>query len=70
MTDVKFGAGPFLAVLLLAFFFLLISPFVTIWALNTLFALGIEYNIWTWLASAWIGVTMFGGKIATIRKKD
>ena len=26
------------------------APFIIIWALNTLFALGIEYTFWTWLA--------------------
>lgn len=25
-------------------------PFATIWALNTLFGLGIAYTFWTWLA--------------------
>jgi len=25
-------------------------PFAVIWALNTLFALGIPYTFWTWLA--------------------
>lgn len=26
-------------------------PFVFIWSVNTLFDLGIPYNIWTWLAA-------------------
>ena len=27
------------------------APFLLIWSLNTLFALGIEYTVWTWLAA-------------------
>lgn len=30
----------------------LVSPLVTIWALNTLFPLYIPYTFWTWLAVA------------------
>ena len=30
------------------------GPLVTIWALNTLFAVGIAYNFWTWLAAVWL----------------
>lgn len=26
-------------------------PFINIWAVNTLFGLGIAYTFWTWLAS-------------------
>lgn len=64
MTEYNVGPGAFLTVLVLALFLLLVSPFVTIWALNTLFALGIEYNVWTWLASAWFGLTVFGSKLS------
>lgn len=28
-----------------------IGPLLLIWALNTLFGLGIEYNFWTWCAA-------------------
>lgn len=28
----------------------ILAPLSVIWALNTLFALGIAYNFWTWLA--------------------
>jgi hypothetical protein len=33
---------------------IIIGPFLTIWSLNTLFATGIPYTIWTWLAILWI----------------
>jgi uncharacterized membrane protein len=29
-----------------------LGPVLVIWALNTLFAFGIELTIWTWLATA------------------
>jgi hypothetical protein len=35
---------------------LVFGPLISIWSLNTLFALGIEYTVWTWLAMVWIGV--------------
>lgn len=47
-----------------------ISPFITIWSLNTLFALGIEYTIWSWLAMVWLSMVTFGGIISVIRKRD
>jgi hypothetical protein len=33
--------------------FILVAPFITIWSLNTLFALGIPYTPWTWCAMIW-----------------
>jgi hypothetical protein len=30
----------------------ILTPLAVIWALNTLFNLGIAYNFWTWLAMA------------------
>jgi hypothetical protein len=50
--------------LLVLFFVLLIivGPFITIWALNTLFGLGIAYTFWTWLAMICLGM-FFNAKI-------
>lgn len=31
---------------------IIFSPLIVIWALNTLFLLGIPYTFWTWLATA------------------
>lgn len=42
-----FGAAAILAVVIL----MILWPFVVIWSLNTLFAFGIAYNFWTWLAA-------------------
>ena len=41
-----FGAVGVLAILALA----ILWPLVVIWAVNTLFAFGIAYTFWTWLA--------------------
>ena len=35
-------------------------PFVLIWALNTIFGLGIPLNFWTWLATIVILLTVAG----------
>lgn len=40
----------------------LMSPFVTIWSLNTLFKLDIQYTFWTWSAMLWINVTISGAR--------
>ena len=49
---------------------LLFAPFITIWSLNTLFAVGIEYTLWTWLAAVWLSMVTFGGIAYNTRKKD
>ncbi len=43
-------------------------PFAIIWSLNTLFALGIAYNFWTWLAALILG-SLFGDWIDLSRDK-
>ena len=49
---------------------LILAPFVTIWSLNTLFSVGIEYTLWTWLAAVWLSMVTFGGIAYNTRKKD
>lgn len=36
-----------------------IGPIISIWALNTLFKLNIEFTFWTWLALAWLQTICF-----------
>lgn len=36
------------------------GPLLTIWALNTLFNLGIPFTIWSWLAVWWICIVLRG----------
>ena len=50
--------GIVLAVILVALVGILF-PFAIIWALNTLFALGIAYTFWTWLAVFVLNMTWF-----------
>lgn len=45
----------------LVLFLIVLLPFMTIWALNTLFGLSIAYTFTTWLATAWIGL-MIGAR--------
>ena len=46
---------------------IILAPFALIWALNTLFALGIPYTFWTWLASLVISA-IFGKSNVKINK--
>jgi len=46
MTYLKL-AGILVTVIVL----IVVGPFLTIWALNTLFNLSIAYTFWTWLAA-------------------
>jgi len=40
---------------------LVAGPFIVIWALNTLFGLGIAYTIKTWAAALLLGTLIQGG---------
>lgn len=42
-------------------FLIIAGPFMTIWALNTLFGLSIAYTFTTWLATVWFGL-IFGAR--------
>ena len=46
---------------------LIISPFLTIGALNTLFGLSIAYTVWTYLSVMWLNLATFGGLSVAIR---
>lgn len=58
------GAVGILSIVALA----VLWPLVIIWAVNTLFALGIAYTFWTWLAV--LVLTMSFGKANINVKKD
>ncbi len=38
--------------------FTILCPFATLWAMNTLFKLGIEYTFWNWLAIVILIITL------------
>lgn len=44
-----------------------IYPLLAIWSLNTLFALGIAYSFWNWLAMV-VLVAFFGKSTVRIKK--
>lgn len=56
-----------LAVLVVVIFIL--GPFVTIWSINTLFGLAIDYTFWTWLAMVWLSFVTFGNVVGAINRK-
>lgn len=55
--------GQFMFVVLVIAIVVLIvlyAPYLTIWALNTLFKTGIEYNWTTWAAVVWCNISILG----------
>ena len=46
---------------------LIISPFLTIGALNTLFGLSIAHTVYTYLSVMWLNLATFGGLGLSIR---
>jgi len=41
-------------IVLLVVVLLFLSPFISIWSLNTLFNTNIQTNLWTYLAALWL----------------
>jgi hypothetical protein len=50
MKQIKVEATFFVFLLLLIVFFLIIGPFIQIWAVNTLFKTSVEYSWINWAA--------------------
>lgn len=48
MKQVKVELGFFILLFLLALFFIVVGPFIQIWAVNTLFKTSIEYSWLNW----------------------
>ena len=60
-TQVKITTDTFLLVLVIMVLAAIFTPFMTIWALNTLFPqLAIPMNFYTWLAMVWINIMVIG----------
>ena len=62
MTDEAAKVLGVLLILIFAILIIVFGPLVTIWSLNTLFHLNIEYSFWTWLAMAWLGGVLSASK--------
>ena len=68
MTMYKVGPLAFFAMVLIALGAIVAIPLITIWSFNPLFAMGIEYNSWTWLAAFWLQAVLTGSVGAAIRR--
>ena len=68
MTKYKVGTVTFLSLLVIALGAIVAVPLITIWSFNTLFAMGIEYTAWTWLAAFWLQAVLTGSVGAAIRR--
>lgn len=58
-----------LFVILTVLFLIVFGPFITIWSLNLLFGLEIEYSFKTWAAVVWLTTVLNGIKIG-LRKQN
>lgn len=69
MTNLKVKPETMLLIIAVVIAIIILAPLAIIWALNTLFALDIAYNFWTWLAVLVLSATF--GKPSSVRiKKD
>ena len=57
----------FIFLVILAIAVLGLGPFLTVMSINTLFALSIPYNIYTWLSTLWLGMCLFPSKSFSIK---
>jgi hypothetical protein len=49
-------------IILLVVVLLFLSPFISIWSINTLFGTNISINLWTYLAALWLTGLVAGTK--------
>lgn len=55
------GTGGIILLFLVLLLILIFAPFITIWALNTIFPiLAIQYSFWTWLAVVLLNLQITG----------
>lgn len=64
MKQYKTNLGLFLVILIIALFFIVIGPFIQIWAVNTLFKTSIEYS---WLN--WFCVMILNSSVSAVSYK-
>lgn len=69
MSDRQTKAMIAIGVLISLLLALTVGPFFTIWSLNTLFRLEIEYSFKSWMAVLWL-LTVFHGIRIVIRRRD
>lgn len=59
-----------IAIVALVVALVILGPLAIIWALNTLFGLGIAYTFWTWLAVLVLSATINSGRNTIQKTKD
>lgn len=64
MKQIKVDLFLFFILLLVALFFIVVGPFIIIWAINTLFSLNIEYSWVNWLCVLILNAVLNGGYCA------
>lgn len=66
MKQVKIELGFFMVLFILALFFIVVGPFIQIWAVNTLFKTAIEYSWLNWfcvmILNSSVGAVSYRGK--------
>ena len=68
MTRYNVSPMTMIGLIALVIAIIIFAPLLVIWALNTLFNLGIAYNFWTWLAMAVLTGTFGKTNYVKIRK--
>lgn len=52
-----------MGLVLIVLLIVLLAPLAVIWALNTLFSLGIAFTFWSWLAVVVLQLTIFSSNV-------
>lgn len=63
-----FGGLGIIGIVIAIFVLAVLWPLVIVWALNTLFGLGIAYTFWNWLA-ALVLLTAIKARVTTEKKQ-
>ncbi len=70
MKNAAFTGLGIIAIVALVVALVILGPLAIIWALNTLFGLGIAYTFWTWLAVLVLSATINSGRNTIQKTKD
>ncbi len=70
MKNAAFTGLGIIAIVTLVVALVILGPLAIIWALNTLFGLGIAYTFWTWLAVLVLSATINSGRNTIQKTKD
>lgn len=69
MNKIRLSSSGFTILFFVLIALIILGPLATIWSLNTLFNLGIDYTFWTWLAMAWLSLATFGSVTSAVNNK-